>query len=73
MGKLTSFTGRWLRKVKNGEIDPETGLAKSQLQTFAKINGAFTTREGFDIQEGQISGRDTEFEYLEPILYNGLV
>jgi len=31
------------------------------------------TREGFDIQEGQISGRDTEFEYLEPILYNGIV
>lgn len=61
-----------MRKVKNGDIDPETGLAKSKLETFAKTSGAFMTREGFDIQEGQISGRDTEFEYLEPILYNGL-
>lgn len=61
-----------LRKVKDGEIDTETGLVKSKYETFAKTVGAFMTREGFDIQEGQISGRDTEFEYLEPILYNGV-
>lgn len=59
-----------LRKVKDGEIDPETGAVKSKLETFAKVNSAFVNRENFDIQEGQISGRDTEFEYTEPILYN---
>ena len=59
-----------LRKVKDGQIDPQTGLVSTKYETFAKVNGAFATREGFDIQEGQISGRDTEFEYLEPILYN---
>ena len=62
-----------LRKVKDGEIDNETGLVKTKYETFAKVNGAFATREGFDIQEGQISGRDTDFEYLEPILYNDVV
>jgi len=59
-----------LRKVKDGEINPETGLVNSKYETFASVRGAFASREGFDIQEGQISGRDTEFEYLEPILYN---
>jgi len=62
-----------LRKVKDGNIDSETGLVKTKYETFAKTNGAFMTREGFDIQEGQISGRDTEFEYLEPILYNSII
>ncbi len=62
-----------LRKVKDGEIDPETGMVKTKYETFAKVGAAFATREGFDVQEGQISGRDTEFEYLEPILYNEVV
>lgn len=62
-----------LRKVKDGEINPETGMVKTKYETFAKVNAAFASREGFDVQEGQISGRDTEFEYLEPILYNGVV
>lgn len=59
-----------LRKVREGEINPETGLVNAKYETFASVKGAFANREGFDIQEGQISGRDTEFEYLEPILYN---
>lgn len=59
-----------LKKVKDGEIDLETGLVKTKYETFAKVSGAFATREGFDVQEGQISGRDTEFEYTDPILYN---
>ena len=54
-----------LRKVK--------GLVATKYENFAKVNGAFATREGFDLQEGQISGRDTDFEYLEPILYNDVV
>ena len=61
-----------LRKVKDGEIDAETGVVKSKYETFAKVSGAFATREGFDIQEGQISGRDTEFEYTTPVLYNSV-
>lgn len=59
-----------LRKVKDGEINPDTGLVNAKYETFASVKGAFASREGFDVQEGQISGRDTEFEYLEPILFN---
>ena len=62
-----------LRNVKDGEIDADTGLVATKYENFAKVNGAFATREGFDLQEGQISGRDTDFEYLEPILYNDVV
>lgn len=62
-----------MRKVKDGEIDPDTGLVKSKLETFAKVTGAFANRESMDVQEGQISGRDTEFEYLEPILFNDAI
>lgn len=62
-----------LRKVKDGAIDAETGIVNTKYETFAKVSGAFATREGFDIQEGQISGRDTEFEYTSPILYNTAV
>ena len=62
-----------MRKVKDGEIDPKSGLVKSKLEKFATVTGAFANRESFDIQEGQISGRDTEFEYTTPILYNGAV
>ena len=61
-----------LRKVNEGEIDPETGMVKATYETFALVKGAFVTREGFDIQEGQISGRDTEFEYTSPILFDGI-
>ena len=53
--------------------DADTGLVATKYENFAKVNGAFATREGFDLQEGQISGRDTDFEYLEPILYNDVV
>lgn len=62
-----------MRKVKDGQIDPDTGLVNAKYETFAKVSGAFATREGFDIQEGQISGRDTEFEYTEPILFNDVL
>lgn len=62
-----------LKKVKDGEIDAETGLTNTKYETFAKVAAAFVTREGFDIQEGQISGRDADFEYLDPILFNDVV
>ena len=33
-----------LRKVKDGQIDTETGLVSAKYETFAKVAGAFTTR-----------------------------
>lgn len=44
----------------------------SELEVFASIKGCFLTREGFNISESSISGRDVEFEYKEPILYPSL-
>ena len=57
-----------LRKVK--DVMLPTGVIVPKLEVFASIKGAFMQRESFDISEGQISGRDTEFEYLTPILYS---
>lgn len=57
-----------MRKVKDS-IDPATGIITSALEVFASVKGCFLTREGFDISEGQISGRDADFEYTTPILF----
>lgn len=45
------------------------GIITSGLVVFASIRGAFCNREGFDITESQISGRDVDFDYITPILY----
>lgn len=58
-----------MKKVSASPADPVTGIIPSQLEIFASIKGAFITREGFDIQEGQISGKDADFEYTTPVLY----
>ena len=55
------------RKVK--QSTSSSGLVTSTLQIFATIPDAFITREGMDITENAISGRDIDFEYLSPITY----
>ena len=57
-----------MKKVKDFQ-DPATGIIYPLLEVFASIRGAFSTKEGFDISEGQISGRDVDFEYITPILF----
>lgn len=57
-----------MRKTKASQ-DPITGIITSQLEVFASIQGAFITRESFDITESQISGRDVDFEYTTPIIF----
>lgn len=56
-----------MRKVKKA-ITPG-GLITVAYELFVSIKGAFATREGFDLSEGQISGRDVDFEYLTPFLF----
>lgn len=58
-----------LRKVKR-DYNPVTEIYSSDLEVFASIKGAFVTREGFNISEGQISGQDVDFDYTNPILYS---
>jgi hypothetical protein len=57
-----------MKKVKDFQ-DPTTGIIYPQFELFASIRGAFSTKESFDISEGQISGRDVDFEYITPILF----
>ena len=45
------------------------GSNNVELVNFATIKDLFINRESMDISEGQISGRDADFEYLTPILY----
>lgn len=56
-----------MRKVKNGEN--AKGIPNAKLEIYASIPNLFLTRENFDISDGQISGRDAEFEYLSPITF----
>jgi hypothetical protein len=64
----TGITIDIMKKVKDYQ-DPATGIIYPLLEVFATIIGAFSTKEGFDISEGQISGRDVDFEYITPILF----
>lgn len=56
-----------LRKVR--DYTQSNGVIVPRLEIFATIPGCFATREGFDITESQISGRDVDFQYLSPILF----
>lgn len=58
-----------MKKIATSTPDPVTGIIPSGLQIFASIKGCFITREGFDVTEGQISGRDVDFDYTTPILF----
>jgi hypothetical protein len=58
-----------MRKVAAAPADPNTGIIPSELEIFASVKGCFLTREGFDIQEGQISGKDADFDYTTPIIF----
>lgn len=56
-----------LRKVKDQQLP--SGVIVPKLEVFASIKGCFISRESFDISEGQIGGRDVDFEYTTPILF----
>lgn len=55
------------RKIKTG-IRPD-GIPIAELAIYASVVGCFMTREGFDIADGQVSGRNVEFEYTTPIFF----
>lgn len=56
-----------LRKVT--DFQQANGVIVPKLEVFASIKGCFITREGFDISESQISGRDADFEYITPVIF----
>jgi hypothetical protein len=64
---LSGFNLDFYRKV----IDTQTtsGIIKPKLEIFASVLGVFPNQDGFDLSEGQISGRDGNFDYLNPIVF----
>ena len=50
--------------------DPTTGIIYAVDQEFATITNAYITSDNFDVNEGQISGHDSTFEYLDPITFS---
>lgn len=56
-----------MRKVVDQTL--ANGVKVPKLERFASIQGCFLTREGFDISESQISGRDADFEYITPVIF----
>lgn len=57
------------KKVKK-TVDPTTGLIKSKLQPHVTVRGCFLDREGMNISEGQVSGHNQEFSYIDPIIFS---
>ena len=56
------------KKIQDA-IDPTTGLLKNNTpEPFARIEGMHLDRDGFDITENGISGRDQDFTYKNPII-----
>lgn len=56
-----------MRKVL--ESTAANGVKKPKIETFVSIKGAFANRESFDISEGQLGGRDADFNYSTPFLF----
>jgi len=48
---------------------PGYGLIETEEQAYCTVRGLFLDTESFDINEGQISGRNQSFRYIYPIVF----
>lgn len=55
------------RKVSD-VIDPDTKLIKPKVEPYATVARCLIEGDNVNISEGQVSGRDQSFSYLDPIL-----
>ena len=46
------------------------GLIKPKKEIYAKITRCMIESDNVTIDEGNVSGRDQSFQYLDPIIYN---
>jgi len=58
-----------LKKVASGPADPTTGIIPSQYVSLAEVKGVFLDRDGMNLQDGNLAGRDQEFSYSKPVLF----
>lgn len=57
------------KKIKDPNDSNNDGIILRDLKKIATIKGLFINSEDFDIQEGQISGRNQSFDYLYPMIF----
>lgn len=58
-----------LRKVADSQPRDGSKVIQSRFEVFASVKGCFMNSESFDISEGSIGGRETEFMYTTPIIF----
>lgn len=58
-----------MRKVTVSQ-DATTGIIQSDLEIFMSVKGCFQTTDGISVSEGQISQRNANFMYLNPVTYS---
>lgn len=56
------------KKVKDA-VDPATGLLIPGVIPYAIINKCFIESDNVNIDEGNVSGRDQSFVFLDPIIF----
>ena len=49
-------------------IDPNTGLIRPTLIPYAVVSRCFIESDSVDIVDGQVSGRNQSFQYMDPVL-----
>lgn len=50
-------------------IDPATGLRRAKLEPYAVVTRVLFEQEDIDISEGQVSGRNQSFKFLDPVIF----
>lgn len=58
-----------LRKVKASQ--DSKGVITPGFEVFASFTGVFITRDGMEITENGIGGRNAEFNVINPVVYPG--
>lgn len=56
-----------LKRVSD-TIDPTTGLRKGKWIEHVTVNRCFIEGDGLNLAEGQLSGHNQSFSYLDPVL-----
>lgn len=67
----TGLTVNIYKKIKDPGVDiSPAGIVTPIIQIYAQITRVFLDTEGFDIVDGQVSGKTQGFRFLDPIIYN---
>ena len=51
-------------------IDPNTGLIKPNIVSYATLTRCMIESDNVTIDEGNVAGRDQSFQYLDPVVRN---